>query len=66
MTYNVHYSNRNAAEIADLIHREQPDIIALQELTGDLAGLLFVSSGLGGMSGAQPFGCLHILLLPQG
>lgn len=40
MTYNVHYSNRNAAEIANLIRREQPDIIALQELTDDLAGLL--------------------------
>jgi len=40
LTFNVHYSNRNAQQIVDLIHAEQPDVIALQELTGPLAKLL--------------------------
>jgi vancomycin resistance protein VanJ len=41
MTYNVHYSNRDAAAIAHLIEIEDPDIIALQEVTPDLAKLLY-------------------------
>jgi endonuclease/exonuclease/phosphatase (EEP) superfamily protein YafD len=41
MTFNVHYSNRNAAAIVDLIDAENPDIIALQEVTPDLATLLY-------------------------
>ena len=36
MTFNVHYANRNADSIAELILTEQPDIIALQELTPQL------------------------------
>ena len=41
MTFNVHYSNRNAAAIAELIETENPDIIALQEVTPDFAALLY-------------------------
>jgi vancomycin resistance protein VanJ len=37
MTFNVNYANRNASGIADLIRAESPDVIAMQELTGDLA-----------------------------
>jgi endonuclease/exonuclease/phosphatase family metal-dependent hydrolase len=40
MTFNVHCSNRNAHSIANLIQTEQPDVIALQEMTKELAGLL--------------------------
>jgi endonuclease/exonuclease/phosphatase (EEP) superfamily protein YafD len=40
MTFNVHYANRNASGIARLIQAEQPDLIAFQELTPDLAELL--------------------------
>ncbi|MBN1992624.1 MAG: endonuclease/exonuclease/phosphatase family protein [Anaerolineae bacterium] len=40
MTFNVHYANRNAQSIADLIHVEKPDLIAIQELTDELALLL--------------------------
>ena len=36
MTFNVHYSNRNVAQIAEMIRAEQPDIIALQEITPPL------------------------------
>lgn len=41
MTFNVHYSNRDAAIIAKLIDAENPDIIALQEVTPDLATVLY-------------------------
>jgi vancomycin resistance protein VanJ len=37
MTFNVYYANRNVSDIADLIRAESPDVIALQELTDDLA-----------------------------
>ena len=40
MTFNVHYSNRNTEDIVHLIRAEKPDIIALQEVTEDLAGSL--------------------------
>jgi vancomycin resistance protein VanJ len=40
MTFNVNYANRNAAAIAELIRAESPDLIAMQELTEDLAVLL--------------------------
>lgn len=40
MTFNVHYSNRNAEDIANLIRAEKPDIIALQEVTEELADSL--------------------------
>lgn len=40
MTFNVHYSNRNAEDIANLIRAEKPDIIALQEVTDELAAPL--------------------------
>ncbi len=36
MTFNVHYANRNATGIAEMIRAEQPDVIAMQELTEDL------------------------------
>ncbi len=37
MTFNVNYANRNTSDIADLIRAESPDVIAMQELTEDLA-----------------------------
>jgi len=40
MTFNVHYSNRNTGDIANLIRAEKPDIIALQEVTEELADSL--------------------------
>jgi vancomycin resistance protein VanJ len=40
MTFNVHYDNRDARGIADLIRTEAPDIIALQELSPELADSL--------------------------
>ncbi len=40
MTFNVNYANRNASGIASLIRAESPDVIAMQELTEDLALLL--------------------------
>ena len=40
MTFNVHYSNRNVDEIAAFIRLEEPDIVALQEITLELAGPL--------------------------
>jgi len=40
MTYNVNFKNRNAQEIADMIRRESPDIIAFQEMTQELLELL--------------------------
>lgn len=42
MTFNVHYSNRNTKNIADLIRTEKPDIIALQEVTEELAAPLLL------------------------
>jgi endonuclease/exonuclease/phosphatase family metal-dependent hydrolase len=41
MTFNVHYANRDATAIANLIATENPDIIALQEMTPGLAVLLY-------------------------
>lgn len=41
MTFNVHYSNRDTTAIVELIKAENPDIIALQEVTPDLATLLY-------------------------
>jgi endonuclease/exonuclease/phosphatase family metal-dependent hydrolase len=32
LTFNLNYNNYHAAEIADLIRRQKPDIVALQEL----------------------------------
>jgi vancomycin resistance protein VanJ len=40
MTFNVNYANRNAPGIASLVRAESPDIIALQEVTDELAVLL--------------------------
>jgi vancomycin resistance protein VanJ len=40
MTYNTHYSNSNASEIAQLIASQQPDIIAMQEVTPNLSEAL--------------------------
>lgn len=40
MTFNVNYANRNAPGIASLIRAESPDVVAFQELSGDLAVLL--------------------------
>lgn len=40
MTLNVNYANRDVSGIASLIRAESPDVIAMQELTGDLATLL--------------------------
>jgi vancomycin resistance protein VanJ len=37
MTFNVHYDNHEVAAIAELIREEEPDVIAMQELTRDLA-----------------------------
>jgi len=36
MTFNVHYSNRNAGGIAQLIQDQAPDVIAFQEFTREL------------------------------
>ena len=41
MTFNVHYANRNVDGITELILTEQPDIIAVQELTPQLGRPLF-------------------------
>jgi vancomycin resistance protein VanJ len=40
MTFNVNWANRNAQDIAGLVRAEAPDIVAMQELTEDLAVLL--------------------------
>jgi len=40
MTFNVHYANRRSQDIAHLIRTENPDVVALQEVTGGLARLL--------------------------
>lgn len=40
MTFNVHYANRHSQDIAHLIRTEDPDIIALQEVTIELGQLL--------------------------
>jgi len=40
MTFNVHFANRNATGIVRLIQAERPDIIAFQEMTGELQNLL--------------------------
>jgi endonuclease/exonuclease/phosphatase family metal-dependent hydrolase len=40
MTFNIHYSNRNAEGIVNLIHTEKPDIIATQEMTEPMQDLL--------------------------
>jgi vancomycin resistance protein VanJ len=37
MTFNVHYNNRKAQEISEMIRKEKPDIIAFQELTPEMA-----------------------------
>jgi vancomycin resistance protein VanJ len=37
MTFNVNYANRNASDIAAMIRAESPDVIAIQELTDNLA-----------------------------
>ena len=37
MTFNVHYNNRKAQEISEMIRKENPDVIAFQELTNGLA-----------------------------
>jgi vancomycin resistance protein VanJ len=37
MTFNVNYNNRKAQEISELIRKENPDVIAFQELTKKLA-----------------------------
>lgn len=36
MTFNVHYSNRNTAGIAQLIQDQAPDVVAFQEFTREL------------------------------
>jgi len=36
MTFNVHYSNRNVVDIANLIRAEKPDIVAFQEINSAL------------------------------
>jgi vancomycin resistance protein VanJ len=46
MTFNVHFSNRDALGIADLVRAETPDIVAFQECTMDLITPLH--AGLGG------------------
>jgi endonuclease/exonuclease/phosphatase (EEP) superfamily protein YafD len=46
MTFNVHFSNRDALGIADLVRAETPDIVAFQECTMDLITPLY--AGLGG------------------
>jgi vancomycin resistance protein VanJ len=40
MSFNVHYHNRNIAEVTDLIRQEQPDILLIQELGPTMARLL--------------------------
>ncbi len=40
MTFNVHYANRDARGIADLIRTEAPDLVAFQELSPELADSL--------------------------
>lgn len=40
MTFNVNYANRDAVAIAELIRAEAPDVIAMQELSEELAVLL--------------------------
>jgi len=40
MTFNVNMNNRNVPELARLIRDESPDLIAFQEIVGDLAGVL--------------------------
>jgi vancomycin resistance protein VanJ len=45
MTFNVHYANRDAAAIAQLIRTEAPDVIAMQELTRELADSLQAELG---------------------
>ncbi len=40
MTFNVNWANRNALDIAGLVRAESPDVVAMQELTEDLAILL--------------------------